>query len=252
MSTSTAAAMRIFRRRGRRGTANAFLGVVGGATLSNGLILAWNMDESGATENFRDSGKNRLTGVTSGSLPSAAGMVGTARENAGTGHATVGDSFNFDIQYFTLCAWLYQGETPGATKSILGRWGTSGQQEWRLKVATDQTLTFEKTANGVDVSGTVSAAGLMANAWRWVCLVRGESEMRLRIGAPDGSTVANVTAANSTALYNGSPGFRVFGVEGDANQFIGRMDCVQLWNRALTTEEQDEVFNTGFGDQAPF
>jgi len=223
-------------------------------SLLTDLISHWKLDE--ASGNATDShGTNTLT-ETDGTIASATGKVGNARdfEAGDTEYFTIADNASLstgDID-FTWAGWVNAESLPTNNNSfyIASKHGTSGNFEYgvlidnaanvirfKFNVSNNGTAIVEATANNL---GTPSTA-----TWYFVVAWHDASANTINIQVNNGTADS---ASHTTGVRDGNGGYSIgaFGA-GPSAYFDGLIDSVSFWKRVLTSAERTQLYNAGSG-----
>jgi len=218
--------------------------------VNNGLVGYWNMDEGGASTAKDSSGNGNNGTLTNGPLWTK-GKKGNALKFDGVDdyvNLTDQDYFSPAVNDITVSVWVKVPETApavgqglqGSQGSYFVSKGSTDNWEWAFENDNNTKLYFALwQSDGLD-HGYVGIDRTM-NDGKWhfySATVRYLSKVILYV---DGSEVANTTSF-SGAMSNGSQTVQV-GERGDGNYFSGTIDEVRIYNRALTPEEINYLYN---------
>ncbi len=221
--------------------------------LTDSIVAYWKLDAASGNESDSH-GSNTLTVV--GTVGSAAGKIGNARTNDGTGGNDLGRADNADLSTgdidFTLQAWVYLN-AKAATQILAGKWaGGEGNFEYLLWYDnTGDRWMFSVTPDGAAaslVSVTADNFGSPPTA-TWHLLHAWHDAAGNQLGVTVNAGTAN-TASHSTGVFDGASDFMLLsdGVSG----LDGRADEAALWKRVLSATERSELYNGGAGLTYPF
>jgi hypothetical protein len=212
-----------------------------GSTLLNGLISYWKLDE--VSGNAIDV-VNDYDGTVTGATQNQSGKIGTSYFFDGGDNISMGE--NFHLQTFTICCWFKANSVSAyggiitCFISLIGSYDLTmtdgGGIEWYVR-STGETTT------GISPAGTYDD-----NEWHHIVGTYDGSTIRLYIA---GSIIGSPVTKSSPTIDYGNNIFYV-GDRSDILPFIGYIDEVGIWNRALTSTEITELHNGGSGKTYPF
>ena len=210
------------------------VGEVGGS--SGNLIGWWKLDETSGTTASDSSGSGNsgtLNGTLSFSSNSVAGKVGKALVFSSGESINVA---NTNPRQLTLMGWFKS--TPDTTQMLI----TNAQDAWGLRAHwpdNGRGPTFDVTA-----AATVNAydsANYTDGNWHHVAGTYDGSVARLYIDGVNG----NNSPSSSTSGAPSVTGAIIIGKHGNAasNYFVGTMDDLRIYNKALTAAEIQAIYN---------
>ena len=144
---------------------------------------------------------------------------------------------------YTICSWVRveadsQGEITAGQGGSPARYG--GMISYN--VATNN-LAF--IAHNSDIGAVSGVDSITLNQWYFVCGIADDLTTRLYI---DGVSISNSTSGN-TKYFTSS---RYIGRRDTGFYFNGKIDEFGIWNRTLTSNEIESLYNSGSGIQYPF
>ena len=205
-----------------------------------------------------DSSPNALHGVVGSSVTPSAGIVDGALNFplvAGTGHVTVGYSSLFDVNAFTVSAWVYPTDKNGS-RGILGT-RIGGDTTFDVKVRAgdihgDVGNGSAWITTGLDIrstdTGTNGQGGnLPVNQWSLVTYVLDGANAYLYV---DGDLKRTMGVAGPRLM---KPGQQLWiGDDYAGNEpFAGRIDDVYIFGRGLSGLEVLQLFQRGLAGGQP-
>ena len=175
------------------------------------------------------------------------GQYGNALAFGGTSYVNLGNPASLQLTgSMTLAAWIRIASQPVDDGAIVAKLGPAG---WQLKTSPDtgrRTAAIQISSNGSDSIQRYSNTVLVANTWYHVAGVFDASGRTLSIyvnGVLDnGELSGTVPAVQYNAPYNVNIAQRT-GNPGTFN-FLGTIDEVHVFNRALTAAEIDTDMRT--------
>jgi hypothetical protein len=206
------------------------------STLQNNLLAFYKLNDDGTGGlSLSDSSGNNRTLTNSNSVSLSTGAIQGAALFAGTGHSlSASISFN-TAQPYTISMWvnvatfrnyfsLFAGSVAG-TLNIHG--DSSGGLSWNNGASGDFSQSAFFTANQwihcVFLRGSANAMSIYKNG----------TLVKTATGSTNYSPITQVDIGNVRHMG----GF----------EFSGRIDALGVWNRALTTAEISQLYNSGTG-----
>jgi parallel beta-helix repeat protein len=218
--------------------------------VAEGLVSYWKFDEGSGTTAYDWVGSNDGT-LVNGPLWTT-GQVGGALEFDAVDDYVVGSSspFDFENTSFSVTAWF---NTTGDKQNIvseggyLGGWilnaGGSGH-EGRIKV------TLKRAGSTNDAYTAIVTTAYNDGNWHHVgAVISTDTSSYLGNGADiyiDGSLVS-VTEAQLYAYGAASDPWKIGTTEAQTSYFKGQIDDVRIYDRALSAEEVQELYEYGLG-----
>jgi hypothetical protein len=233
--------------------------------LTTGLISYWKLDEtsdgSGAVTRNDSHGTNHLT--DNGTTPSAAGKInnGSSHTPANAEFLSVADNAGLSISTaFTFQAWI-KINTLAVNLAIGGKWDYQTQGGFLFQ--TDQSQTDELICyiastlndNGAN-HGYTTDANLLAGTWYHTVVVYDGSlaaANRLKIYLNAASKSLTLAGTIPTTIPDNTADFKIGKFGGTLTRYFdGLIDEVGYWNRALSSAEITQLYNSGAGLAYPF
>ncbi|ANS04924.1 hypothetical protein [uncultured Mediterranean phage] len=221
----------------------SFLSFGQGATpnLRSGLVGYWKCE---SVSNFLDETNNSYDGTIYSSPTSVTGKVGNAVNFDGsTDYIDVDNSgaFQFDDE-FSVSLW-FNADATGSIMTIFDN--CTGQQGYGIRVHSDATIMgyeYSGSWNTVTSSTTVSTS-----TWYHAVLVY-DYNTDFRIYVDGTSEDSNVPSGTVTYVgANGQIGARYHPTLGNGLWFDGKIDEILVYNRALSSIEVKQLYNSGDG-----
>lgn len=217
--------------------------------LTDNIISYWKFDESSgnAIDSVGEANNGTLNTVTQ----NVAGKINTAYDftvnktsyvDCGAADGTL-DITGDDI---TLAAWIYH-EGVDAQSWVISKMGT-GTGAYAMYVNGDDDLVFTGDT-GTGWSGHTGDAAVPINAWSFVVATYNGTWVNTYVnGTTKGTPVARTGNFISTAKTLKIGWEDAWNSQG----FVGKIDEVAVWDRALSDEEIVELYNDGDGLSYPF
>ena len=203
----------------------------------SGLIGYWPLDEGSGTSTADVSGYGNSGTLTGGPTWNSSGKVNSALDfNGSDEYITIGD-IN-PITSVTITAWIYPTGTSPADRIIVSKDNT--EYGFRIVEITG-TLQGIGGGNAIVETGVDLTSAANRNKWHFVAYTLdtvADTHVLYRNGAQVNSGSNTGTIANAaTALNIGRhPQFGGFGY------FLGRVDDVRVYNRALSSSEVSALY----------
>jgi len=214
---------------------------VANADIEEGLVGHWTFDEGEGTTAEDSSGNNNHGTLMNGPLW-VAGQLGGALEFDGTDdfvevpHAA---SLTVDTEV-TVAAWINasrHNSAGGDWQGILAK--SNDPRSYSFYTYVDGTLHFSTTSAGAYV-GSNSTGTVPLNEWVHVAAMVVDGDHRYYInGQPAGELVADISlpGASDTATV-------LIAMSNETgNNFLGMIDDVRIYNRALSEEDILQLYN---------
>jgi glucose/arabinose dehydrogenase len=210
-----------------------------------GLVAGYRLDE-GVGSVTADIAGNGLTGTLVNFPTWTTGRYNGALSFGGANYVDLGNSLPLQLTgSMTLSAWINISSNPGDDGTIVGKLGGAG---WQLKTSPDtgvRTAAIQISSNGANSIQRYSASVLTAGNWYHVAGVYDAAARTLDIyinGVLNNGVLSGVVpGAQYNAPFNANIAQRS-GQPGTYN-FLGRIDEVHIFNRALTPAEIETDMN---------
>lgn len=183
------------------------------------------------------------------------GLSGKAANFAGTGGFIVKDDelFNLGTSNYTISIWLKVTEENSTTRMVpwqeSGALGSKDNQTWlRLYSTSTNQLTFatEDENGGSTIHLTAANSPEVNNiangAWRHVVCVRAGTETSLYVDGIERRRVTTSAVKNVSNAGDFKVGFQESGYGNYINKYIGAMDDLIIYRRALSSQEIADLF----------
>ena len=214
------------------------------STLSDGVIAAYDFNETNGTQLLDGSGNN-LNGAINGANINQLALLDKAYLFDGVDDyislETVSESLKPDTE-ISMSAWIKTTDDYG----IIARYRLYG---WSLFIH-DSDIRFSANYDATSTSVQVRyGTGISDGNWHFVCATMKSGEQKLYV---DG-VLRDSEAITYTSIFYGS-GWAAIGRDGDyaGNHFSGSLDQMVIWDKALTADDISELYNSGGGNPYPF
>jgi hypothetical protein len=218
---------------------------VNGASLLNGLISYWPLDESAGVAIDVAGGDNN--GAPNNVAQVAPGKINTAYAFNGTNsYVYMGNKANLSLTSSgSVSAWIYP--TDVTHMGMIVSKGNPGSDLNGFNFGFNYNELYWELANATSHKdgGYPIAGNIVNNTWYLVTLTWNGSYVNLYL---NGTAVTPPAAQTATPVSNLYP-FRI-GARGDylgSTLFQGTIDEVGIWNRALSATEVATLYNSGTG-----
>jgi hypothetical protein len=224
-------------------------------TRDAGMVSWWYLDESiGTRYDGSGTSNNDLTDIntvtslsTSGnSVKEGAAAASFVRTSSETLSITDASQTGLDITgNITMVAWMRPSTIP-ADMGICGKTDGNLNRSYYLYIEnTGPVLKAKVSATGGGAAQPYGATTLSANTWYHVALVYNGTDIRLYLNGSLDSNGANNPLTYSSGIYNGTGDFAI-GSRGNVDDFFdGQIDEVAVFNRALSADEIQEIYENG-------
>lgn len=221
-------------------------------SLTDNLVAYWKLDESSGQRNDSHH-TNHLT--DQGSTPGVAGKINNGADFESTSSQTLWCSDTTDLSFgdndFTITLWFNPESQPtaGFARSILAKWGASGDFEILLQHKDNtNNLVIYISADGTTYSNKPSTFTFSLSTWYFIAVRYDSVNDLYSYRLNDGDEFDSVVHANGVINANGR-----WSIGSDYNgsgfwEYIdGIVDEVGVWKRYLSNTELDQLYNGGNG-----
>jgi hypothetical protein len=205
-------------------------------------LVAWLQFDEGAGAVVGDSSGNNNNGTVQGAIW-VSGKTGTALSFNGVDsfvNIPTSSGFNFGTTVdFTISCWLKTDQSGVNQYFLVKDYGLPGY--WDFFISSANVLRFASSDGQPSLSGTINVAD---GSWHFVsvaCDRNGQSRLYVD-GVPDGSAQTMIGGSVSSS----SP-IRVGSTNAGTVWFEGSIDEISIYNRALSSSEILNEFQTGKG-----
>jgi hypothetical protein len=210
--------------------------------LPSGLIAAWR-GETNASDSIGGHHGTFYTGTTVAVASiTASGKVGRAFDFDGTGHIRVPDSPALKPGQLTVETWVFPTGRNGGFQAIVARGSSNNEDDtWYLGLL-DNTPQFWSHGNRL----LQCPFAIPLNKWSHLAITFDGLVKRLYINGAQAVSRDELGAL----VYDAAPVPMTIGSDWANNssnsRFVGRIDEVALYNRALTADEILSIYNADF------
>ncbi len=204
-----------------------------------GLVSYFGFDQD-ATDYYGDND------LTNNNANMVLGKIGSCYEFNKTNYlgTTNNVSFSRGEEEYSISVWFYPDTVTGTSSYIImDRYNANSYFSYSLEILPDKELRFASwSSTPFEMRGIYVSCG----EWHHVVVTVGTSEAHLYL---DGvlrvtKTVTKSPTGGAGLIIGGY--FGAYGYE-TANFFEGKIDEIGIWNRVLTTEEVNNLYNHGEG-----
>ena len=207
-----------------------------------GLVGNWIMNDGGPKlSTIQDYSGNGNTGTLVADAQFTSGFNGPALTFDGSGDYVI-TTYNtpFGTGEFSLNAWIWADSVQSASFPKWAGMGDTNAGEWMWGPQGDRFNHYFYADSGLV---NIEAGALPADAWFMATVVKTASSVTLFINAVAkgaDSTISGLDLTDTTFLRFGN-------ADNDANRwFNGKMSNIQIYNRALTPGEVQQLYNDSF------
>lgn len=228
-----------------------FTGAGGSSTLLNNIEAYWKFDESSGTiidaVNSYDLTPTSILQAQTGKINYCVTL------NANTDLMECSTLTGLELTAFSVSAWVNTTDTT-TTKNLYSKFYTNFTNYYGIRVAVATSGEFGVTiytGSGSTSSTVYTSATIHNGSWRHVVVTYASGTANFYIDgsldswSPETGLVTPGYYTDLTPLYIGNSYY-------EDNGFIGSIDEVGVWSRALTSTEVTELYNSGSGKTHPF
>ena len=214
-------------------------------SLANNLypIAHWKFDE-GSGEIAYDSSGNGNDGTLVNGPQWVSGVNGTALEFDGIdNYVEIDGGGVFDVSNISVSGWFNIDDvTEGENQILVARWFSSGSDDNAFSfVILDTKKPRFSLSLGEDVTSCSSDTALNLDEWHLLLATYDGSNIKIYIDDVLDKTCSatGIISTSSAPLMIGAHDF-----DSDRQPFNGKIDEVAIWNRALSSEEISELYDS--------
>ena len=156
----------------------------------------------------------------------------------------LGNGFTYSMDEFAISIWTKNNMASNVAWTLIEK-GASGNPKWGMYAHDNGD--FYMSHFGLDSASTPTSNRPTNN--KWIHIVYNYNSTHVSLWY-NGTLIETATATGSTGVlnYNTWIGARI----GSENPYVGFMDDLGIWDRALTESEVLELYNSGDGLFYPF
>ena len=212
----------------------------------------WSLEEtSGNRADYTPNGNTLTDNNTVGSSTDAQeGSRSASFVAANTEYLSITDAAQTGLDItadITICGW-FKPASINANQFLVGKYRTSdNQRSYRIILTSGNVLQAILSSAGTSTRTCTAGTTLSAGTWYHFAFVYDGTDIRVYLdGALDPATNNPVT--HSAGIFNGSAEFTVGKQDGFSNPVDGLMDEVAVFDRALSADEIDSIYQFGIQD----
>lgn len=213
------------------------------SALSSGLVGYWSMD--GNTINWNtgtitDLSGNGNTGALNGMSTTSSpmlGKIGQALLFSGSQWISIAPSSSLEFSGdFSISAWVYYNGNDSDYRTIID----GGSSSWNLSV---QSTTGKAMIGETGVADICAGATVLSTGWHFLAGTRAGNTFSIYVdGRLDGTCTSSVSFTTTNTKY--------IGKASSGSYWLNAIDDVRVYNRALSQQEIQMLYETGSFDLA--
>lgn len=215
--------------------------------LTDGILALWNLDESGSNTRLDSVGVIDCDSVI-GSPDSAEGVIDDAilLDGASTMFNAGADSPWGNHDSISCSVWVYPTDNGTLEQKIIFVRDTGGNTAFQIATlnTSGRVRVSVRDAGGATTS-VDSTSGLANNTWHHILIVYVRNDnlyLYINNGAPFTGSVNDQPVSNTASSHH------MIGRAVSASAWwVGRIDQLAVWGRALTSDERASLYNSGDG-----
>jgi len=200
----------------------------------DGLVSSYSFEQNNAITTFD------TNNIIDGIIEEGGRFDGTNDE------ITIADdsSLNFGTEDFSVSSWVIIPDSMDSIGTIVGKRKTVGANQFHLRV-TSNKLSFLVYGGASD--NAIGTSDINDSTWHHVVGVRNTTNLLIYVdGVLDGTPVANTGQDISSVGDDMTIGRHTNNVQ----PFNGSLDDIRIYNRSLTTDEINILYNSGSGTES--
>ncbi len=227
-------------------------------SLDTDLLGLWNLEETkagtapGGADFADESGQgDHGTASTSGVTFGVAGVLGNA-VGLSAGYVVLGASAPQPQAAMSAAAWIHASISQGAYPQIVTKSDSTGLTGYNLYLFNQSgqgvaSFIVKEGSNGWGSCWAQGTTNLRDGAWHHVAGVYTGADISIYV---DGTLQKSSACANQSIDYGSSPSGEI-GAKANGSTFVGSIDQVGVWNRALSSQEVGALYDGGAGASLP-
>ena len=212
----------------------------GGSSLLTGLISYWNFDEASGVA-VDGMGVNNL--IVTGATQNQTGKLGTAYTFDGNDYVGGIDAYKY-TGVFSISCWV-NTTTAGSFRFFISNY--EDPEGYCIGMTDANHATFE-LGNAATASTAIGYTDITTGDWFHIVAVWDLSYIRIYVNG----TEEDNTPLSSAAYSGGADEHFTIGNRRENLYWIGGIDAIYVWNKALSSSEVTELYNSGTGITHPF
>jgi hypothetical protein len=216
--------------------------------LNRGLVSYWRFDESSG--NASDSvGSNTLTNVNGATYTTGKIGNGADLELSSTQYFSITDAAQSGLEFltgdFSISMWV-NFESLSDLVGLWDKWNSVSNRRSILWQISSTGMTLDTSANGSAQTNYSASHTFTTSTWYHLVLVKSGTTATFYV---DGT--AKTSGSATSTLFNNTLDIRIGNRQEVSKPLDGILDEVGVWNRALTSDEITELYNSTNGIQLP-
>jgi len=207
-----------------------------GASLKSDLKAYWSLNESSGLP-MDAAGSHHATGTGGNPTLGISGVFGSAADFDADEYYDVPDSddWNLGSNDFSIALWVSLDPSASGERYFLGWNYDSSRNLWLAHPdGTSLHFNFATDAVGGHFGGISMAWVSNADQWYHVAVIRSGADLKAYI---DGTQVGATYNIGTTAMWDGPTSTIHIGQAADYGNFVGQLDEIGIWHRAITEAE---------------
>lgn len=227
----------------------------GGTTLKTGLVSCWEFNETSGTTAYDSYGTN--DGTITGATVNQTGLPNLTpcyNFDGNSDYVLIPNSTGLNLDgysdSYSISAWVKSSDPlPGTSSAriIEKRLNNTGKYpfSWQVLPSSPYNVILVIYDGSNVPYPTISGTGIWDGNWHLIVMVVDNSSDTITAYL-DGANVSSVT--NTTTITSANTGSVAIGAsETGVNEYLGDVDQVIIWSKALTTTEITTLNNSGNG-----
>ncbi|RJR28688.1 hypothetical protein C4564_04655 [Candidatus Microgenomates bacterium] len=215
---------------------SAVFGASDTSFLNQGLVGYWSTEEQTGTTTTDNSG-NSQTGTLVGSPTWAIGKYGSAVSFSNNEVQTTADTLFDFTSDFSLSFWINVDSTNSTSyRGVMGKWSGTDGSGWDLGIQSGKIRMTLRGSSKIDHGAGVGNS-LGSETWHHVVIVNTPT----KISTYEDGMLVHTKEGTWTSVTNDQPFW--FGDRGASSTgFIGELDEVRVYNRAVTAAQVSNLY----------
>jgi hypothetical protein len=210
--------------------------------LTDNLISYYKLDETSGTNVVDSVGTTNMT--SSGITVNQDGKIDKSYLSDSDTDSVTTSSATSITGNFSINLWAYRTGTATYTNNTIVEQGSyASNTGFGFYINQSHQLAWRVNQN---YNNYKAAATLTLNTWEMYTLVYNGSTIKIYKNGSEASSESFTTNPTGSNLR------RMFNRETNSEAYIGRLDEVGIWSRALTSDEVSDLYNSGSGLTYPF